>query len=286
MKKIFILLVGMVITGLAFSQTATSDSKPSGKIKLTNGQKIIVESNSDIEATLIMGMSLNSNSAVQNMLEVKNSTAANYTISNTLTKTKVNMNMMGEAYNYDSETKESNNAEMAKIFDSNLNNPVEIVIDNNTGLAVTEKQKTKKTETGESNPATDMLKMFSNNSDDAIVSSAFEPIPQGKSIGNSWADTTVAKDLKITRTYTLKSITDNEAIIQLDIISVAVNKLDFQEMEFEIKTETKTKGEIFTDINTGLVKKRTTIADITGSFQMMGQDMPITAKVNSTTLYK
>jgi hypothetical protein len=286
MKKIFILLVGMVITGLAFSQTATSDSKPSGKIKLTNGQKIIVESNSDIEATLIMGMSLNSNSAVQNMLEVKNSTAANYTISNTLTKTKVNMNMMGEAYNYDSETKESNNAEMAKIFDSNLNNPVEIVIDNNTGLAVTEKQKTKKTETGESNPATDMLKMFSNNSDDAIVSSAFEPIPQGKSIGNSWADTTVAKDLKITRTYTLKSITDNEAIIQLDIISVAVNKLDFQEMEFEIKTETKTKGEIFTDINTGLVKKRTTIADITGSFQMMGQDMTITAKVNSTTLYK
>jgi hypothetical protein len=57
-------------------------------------------------------------------------------------------------------------------------------------------------------------------------------------------------------------------------------------MEITIKTETKTNGEIVTDISTGLVKKRTSVADITGSIPMMGQDMPISAKATSTSIYK
>ena len=92
--------------------------------------------------------------------------------------------------------------------------------------------------------------------------------------------------MKTIRTYTLKSISGNEAVIQSNVISTAVNKLNFQEMEFEVKSETKTNGEILTDISTGLVKKRTSVADITGSIQMMGQDMPISAKATSTNIYK
>ena len=57
-------------------------------------------------------------------------------------------------------------------------------------------------------------------------------------------------------------------------------------MEFEVKSETKTNGEIVTDIATGLVKKRTNVAEITGSIQMMGQDMPISARATTTSIYK
>ena len=92
--------------------------------------------------------------------------------------------------------------------------------------------------------------------------------------------------MKTVRTFTLKSISGNEAIIQSNIVLTALNKMDFQGMEFNIKTETKTNGEIVTDISTGLVKKRTSVADITGSIQMMGQDMPISAKATSTNIYK
>ena len=131
------------------------------------------------------------------------------------------------------------------------------------------------------------MRIFSDNaSDDAIVSSAFEMLPRGKSVGDSWADTVTAKDMKTVSKYTLKSISGNEAIIQSNIVSTAVNKLNFQEMEFEIKSETKTNGEIVTDLLTGLVKKRTSVADINGSIQMMGQDMPISAKSTSTSIYK
>jgi hypothetical protein len=111
-------------------------------------------------------------------------------------------------------------------------------------------------------------------------------IPKGKSTGDSWGDTTTAKDMKTIRSFTLKSVTGNEAIIQSNVVLTAVNKMDFQGMEFIIKTETKTNSEIVADISTGLVAKRTGIADITGTIPMMGQEMPISAKVTSTTVYK
>ena len=284
MKKIIIAFAGLLLTGVSFSQKLNNST--AGKIKLANGQKIIVENTSNVEASLAMGMELKSTSTSINALEVKAGTVKDYTISNTLTKLKVNMNMMGQPNNYDSDNKESNNAEMAKIFDERLNKPVDIIIDNSTGIAVTEKKKIKKADAEETNPADDLMKMFADNSDDGIVSGAFEIIPQGKLVGDSWSDTTTAKDMKMFRTYTLKSITGNDAVIQSNTVITSTNKLNFQEMEFEVKSETKSIGEILTDTNTSMVKQRTSSADITGSIQMMGQDMPISAKTKSTINYK
>lgn len=283
MKRICTLLVCLAVSGLGFAQTP-------GKIKLDNGQKITVESTTDIQATLTMGMELTSNSTTVNALEVKNSNAKNYTISNTLTKLKMTSSAMGQATNYDSENKAGNDEQVAKIFDDKINHPADVTLDNTTGLAtIAAKKKEKKDDTDaeDANPMAGMMKIFSDNaSDDAVVSGAFEIIPKGKSIGDSWADTTTDKDMKVIRTYTLKSISGNEAIIQSNFVMNAVNKMEFQGMEFNIKTETKTTGEIVTDISTGLVKKKTSVAEITGSIPMMGQEMPITAKATSTSTYK
>jgi Family of unknown function (DUF6263) len=284
MKRIFISLTLLIIAGLSFAQTPD-------KIKLSNGQKITIETTIDIQANLAMGMGLTSNSATVNALEVKNSNAQNYVISNTLTKLKMtSTNTMGQpGGNYDSENKAGNDEQMAKIFEDKINKPVDVTLDNTTGLAaVAAKKKEKKVDTDgeDANPMADMMKMFSDNgSDDAVVSGAFVVIPKGKSIGDSWADTTMDKDMKAIRTYTLKSISGNEAVIQSNAVLNAVNKLDFQGMELTIKTETKTTGEIVTDISTGLVKKKNSVADITGNIPIMGQDMPISAKVTSANTY-
>jgi len=286
MKKIIILLTGLIISFQAFSQPISNTIVPAGKIKLSNGQKIIVESNLAIEANLGMGMEITSNSTSENTLDVKNSTDKIYTISNTLTKLNVNMNMMGQPSNYNSENKEDNNAEMGKVFDDKLNKPVDILIDNSTGLAILDEKKKKNEKADEENPLQGLMNMFAESTDDAVVSGAFGLIPQGKKVGESWSDTAIAKDLKTIRTFLLKSISANEAVIQLDAITMAVNKIDMQGMEIEFKSNTKTTGEMTTDISNGQVKKKNTISDITGSFQLMGQDMPISAKATSASTYK
>jgi hypothetical protein len=288
MKRIFTLLVFLSASALAFAQPSNTGSSPEGnRIKLANGQKIVIESNTDIQASLAMGMELTSSSAAVNSLEVKNSTSSNYTISNALTKMKVNVNMMGQSNSYNSDNKEGNSEEMAKYLDEKMNKQVNVLVDNVTGAATPEKKQEKKSDEAENpDPTAGLLKMFADNSDEAVVSGAFEIIPKGKVAGDSWADSTTEKGTKTVRTFTLKSVNGNEAVINAVTVSTGSNKLNFQEMEFEVKTETKSNEEILMDISTGLVKKRTNAADITGSVQMMGQDMPISAKATTTSIYK
>ena len=285
MKKTVITLLCIFTSSLLFAQTGSTKAAIK-KIILPGGQKIIVESNITIEADLSMGMAINSNSTSQNLLEVKSSTDKTYTISNTLTKVKVNMNMMGQPTTYDSEKKDDNNSDIAKSFEDKLNKPVDITIDNVTGVAIKDDKKVKEKSADDENPMNGLLGMFAESTDEAVVSGAFELIPGGKAVGESWLDSTIAKDMKTVRTYTLKSITGNEALIQLDVITTAANKLEVQGMEMEFKSNTKTTGEIVTDITTGQVKKKDTKSDITGSFQLMGQDVPITAKATSASTYK
>ena len=266
----------MSIAALTFAQP----------LKLSNGQKIVIESNTDIQASLTMGMELTSNSAAVNSLEVKNGNTDNYNISSTLTKMKMSMNMMGQSNTYNSDNKDGNSEEMAKIFDEKMNKQISVLVDNKTGAVIADKKKNTRANNGEdADPTAGLMKMFADNSDEGVIAGAFEIVPKGKLVGDSWADTAIDKDTKIIKTYTLKSIAGNEAVIGSAIVATGKNKLNFQEMEFEVKSETKTNGEIVTDISTGLVKKRTTVADITGSIQMMGQDMPISAKATTTVTY-
>ncbi|MBP6287910.1 MAG: hypothetical protein KTQ13_12005 [Ferruginibacter sp.] len=285
MKKTALLLSGILVSVIAFSQTAAVKPINPGKIQLSDGQKIIAASSIAIEADMGMGMQLNSNTASENILEVKSSTAKDYTITSTLTKLKVDFNMAGQSTNYDSEKNSTPSSDIEKTFSERLNKPVDVILDNTTGTA-TLKEKQKKSDGEEENPMGGLMNAFAESSDDAVVSGAFELIPAGKSIGDSWSDTTRSKEMTTIRNYTLRSVSGNDALIQLDAVTTASNKLDFQGMEFEFKSTTKSTGEITSDISTGQIKNKNTKADITGTIQLMGQDMPVTAKVTSTGTYK
>lgn len=285
MKKTSLLILVLLTGTLGFSQNTAVKAISPGKIQLQNGQKIIASNTITIEADMGMGMQLNSNSSTENNLEVKTSTEKDYTITSTLTKLKVDFTMAGQATNYDSEKNTAPSSDIEKSFAERLNKPVDVVLDNTSGSA-TLKEKKEKKEEEEGNPMGGLMNAFAESSDDAIVAGAFELVPAGKNIGDTWADTSKTKEMTTIRSYTLKSLSGNDAVIQVDAVTTASNKLDFQGMEFEFKSTTKSSGEITTDINTGQIKSKNTKSDINGSIQLMGQDMPVTAKVNSTAVYK
>ena len=287
MKKIASFLPVILVTALLHAQTQVTKTVVPNKISLTIGQKITVQSSISIESSLAPGMDVTNNSTSENILEVKSSTDKNYTIGSTLTKIKVNMDMMGQATTYDSEKKEDQESEMGKAFAEKLNKPTDVILDINTGKASVEKKIEEKKNPVDGDPMQGLLKIMGDNGgDDAVVTGAFEIVPQGKNTGDNWSDSTVEKNMKVVRTYTLKSVTGKEAVIQLNMVMDAASTLSTQGMEVEFNSTTKTTGEIITDIETGLVKKKTTQADISGSFQLMGQAVPISAKANSTITYK
>ncbi len=278
MKKAALIITGLFVSLSAFPQAT-------GKIQLKNGQKILVSGTMSVEADLGMGMQMTSSSTSENSLEVKNSSDKDYTITSTLTKLKMDLNMAGQSSSYDSEKNPNPTSDMDKSLAEQLNKPVDVILDNTTGKASL-KEKPKKTDEEDSNPMAGMMGAFAQSTDDAVVSGAFELVPPGKKVGDSWTDSTKEKDMTTVRTYTLKSLSGNDAVIQVDAVINASNKLDFQGMEMEFKSTTKSSSEITTDINTGNVKSKNTKSDITGNIQIMGQEMPVTAKVNTANTYK
>ena len=280
MKKIILTTLGIFVFALVFAQTATH------KIVLNNGQKILVESSITMEINMSPGMDMTGNTNSASTLEVKSGTDSSYMISNTLTKLKLNMDGMGQSNSYDSEKKEDQENEIGKGVADKLNKPIDVAISKLTGKNLPDTKNNKKKSDDQSTGTGGLLGMFSGNAEDAAVSEAFALIPQGKKIGDTWTDSTIEKNNKVVRVYTLKSITDKEALIQVDIVIDATTTIEQQGMSMDFTSTTKTKADITTDITTGLVKTRTAQSDISGSIQVMGQSMPITAKTTTTSTYK
>lgn len=286
MKKITFTILGFFATTLVFAQTGSIKPIIPSKIVLTNGQKISIETSLSMDASLSPGMDMTNKTSSVNTLEVKSGNDTSYTITNTLTKIKLDMDMMGQSTSYDSDKKEDQESEVGKSFADKLNKPEDVILNKTTGKTVAEKKKEKKKDDDESNAGGGLLGMFADNTEDATVTGAFVLVPAGKKIGDTWSDSTIEKDKKMVRVYTLKSITGNEAAIQLDVVMDATNTFEQQGMSMEFTSTTKTKEDIKADITTGQVRSRTSQSDISGSMQVMGQSVPITAKINSSTTYK
>jgi hypothetical protein len=52
-----------------------------------------------------------------------------------------------------------------------------------------------------------------------------------------------------------------------------------------ITINSKVTGDITFDVNSSLVSKRNMVSDVNGNIDMMGQQMPISAKTTSTITY-
>ena len=286
MKKIILTLAGILTFSFVFSQTQVINPLFTNKIVLTNEQTILVQTNLSLESSFSQGMEMTNKSITAHQLVVKSINDNKYTISSTMTKVKMEIDMMGQTNNFDSDKKEDMESETGKLFMESINKPEDVIIENNTGRDVTAKKKEKKRDVNEDNPTQGFLNIFEQKTGNTAVTGAFELIPAGKNVGDSWLDSTNEKDLKSIRTYTLKSLTDKEAVLQLNEIIDATNTIDFQGMSMEFNSNTKTATEIITDITTGLVKKRTSQSEVNGSMQLMGQDVPISAKISSVSSYQ
>jgi hypothetical protein len=84
----------------------------------------------------------------------------------------------------------------------------------------------------------------------------------------------------------LKSINGNNATILLTGKQMISKKMEQQGMEINVKMVANLSGEGVVDINTGLLQQRTTVMNGTGSAEVMGQSIPMTSKITTTTSVK
>ncbi len=272
----------MLLLALLVSATASAQ-----KIGLAKGQiiTIITTSTQDIDMQG-MGMQMKNNTNGTSVVEVKDSDKNNFTTTYKLSKINLTMDMMGQQTSYDSEKPEDKETEMSKAFAEKIGKEVIILIDKNTGKAILNKKDTASQKAEESNTLDGLMNSFGAIEEDAAVETALFIIPPGKKTGDSWLDSTNNKGMKELKTFTLKSIDGNMASIGMFSTLQGSNTMEMQGMQMDITISAKTEGEIVVNTKSSLVKKRSSVMDLTGSIEIMGQSVPVTSKAIVNIDYK
>jgi hypothetical protein len=175
---------------------------------------------------------------------------------------------------------------MGKELAGKINQSVNVSIDKITGKAVMEEMETalKKEDDGK-NPMEEMMNSFGPADDAAAVETAYLIIPLGKKKGDSWMDSTSKEGMKNLKTFTIKEIKDNVAIIGINELLKGSTSTEAQGMQMEITIDSKTTGDIFVNTKTALVKKRVSTMELSGTIDMMGQTIPMSSKATMTVDY-
>ena len=248
------------------------------KLSLNKGQSITINiiSTQDMEMT---GMQIKNNSSSTSLLQINDSDKETHTGTYKLTKLKLDMEMMGQQQSFDSENPADKDSEIGKSVAGKIGKEVVVSINKNTG-AVVSKEPINDTakDTSKENPLEGIMESFAAGGDDATAGTAFFVLPNDKKNGDSWIDSTSTGKMKEVKTYTLKSVDGGVATIQLFSTMQGSNSLETQGMQMDMALSAKTEGEILVDTKTSLVKKRTSVMDLTGTIDMMGQSVPITSK--------
>jgi hypothetical protein len=283
MKKILVVAPFLCLAFASFAQIKT-------KVVLIKGQQM--EIHNSVNATSsqeMMGQKMETNVDLKilNTVDVKDSTDSSYHLINIVKNLKAKLNAMGQDMNFDSDKKEDMSGNTASGIKDVINKPKDLTIDKYGNSKTISKIDTSKTD-----QAPDMIKLMIQqllgDPTDASFGMAdmFIPLPQMVVIGYSWTDSSKTDEMTKIVTYTVKNISPTE--ITLVITGTLKTDIKMQLMGEDVSNRStgKSEGEEVIDRMSSTLKKRNVTINISGTMEAMGQEIPVTSKVISTTTVK
>ncbi|MEO7446095.1 MAG: DUF6263 family protein [Ferruginibacter sp.] len=281
--KTGLLFIASLISLGSFAQKATKKADATSTLKLELGQAIKVTTESDMDMEMSMGMNMKNKTTAYNTFKVTAVTDDTYTLTSTLDRMVMSADAMGQDMKYDSDKKEDRESETGKAIGTKIGTPFTATIDRKTGSVKVDKKDIEEKDT-ENNPMASMMSAGQNETEN--IKSFFFVLPAGMKTGSTWQDSTMVDKMKTNTIYTLKSIDGNQATVGYTTLLSGTNQMEAQGMSFDVNMKSTTIGDIIYDVKTSLVKSRSAKADVSGTIDMGGQSMDITATATSTTDFK
>jgi len=288
MKKIASVIIASTILSLmGYSQ------KVAGKLNLKKGQKIEVTSTTkSLISQEAMGQKIEFN-VVRNITEFfeildvnDNQSKLNHSIK----RIALTMDGMGQTQSFDSDKKDTVDGKAVSPLQDALTKKYEATIDKQgtiTTIKNTTDESSKAAESG-SDMIVNLLKMLG-----PTIQLPTQPV-QGEATlfkilpakdinkNESWTDSITTTDGKEVTTYTLKDITSADILVDYTSQSTTSVKGDMMGMETTTNLVSKTKGKIIIDKSSGILKQKIGNTESTGTVEMMGQSVPLTATSTTT----
>ncbi|MEO6949343.1 MAG: DUF6263 family protein [Ginsengibacter sp.] len=274
MKKITLFLATALCIATTYAQNT---------LNLQKGQKYAVENKvTTVSSTEVQGQSMetNVNATTTYNVEVSDVTPTNISLNNTISRMVMNMSMMGQEMNFDSDKKEDLNGQMGSTFKDYIMKTMVVNLDK-SGKVIPAKKEDAKEET---NPVLKSLGDFETQGFGAQL--AFQALPAGLKVGSSWTSDLNTSSTKNTTKYTVTSIAGDLATLAIDGKMSAEMEMEQQGMQMTTKTKGTITGSQVVNMKTGVIQSNTTTVNADGNVEVMGQDLPVTTKTTSTTTVK
>jgi len=274
MKKITLLFAA------AFSFSTAMHAQTNASLQLAKGQKYQVENKMETtSSTEMQGQTMETKANITSSynISVSDKTGDNYNLTNTISRIVMNMSMMGNEINFDSDKKDDMSGQMGQGLKDYINKPQQVVMDN-TGKIISQPDA--------DSSVSQIAKQMNFAASGYGAQLTFLALPKNLKAGTTWSEKTDDNGISRTTNYTVKEVNGNIATVSFTGTVTTDSKMEQQGMEISTKTSGKFSGEEKVDSKTGVIQSSNTTGDATGTVSAMGQDFPTSSKVTSVTTVK
>ncbi|MBC8032674.1 MAG: hypothetical protein H7Y03_00905 [Chitinophagaceae bacterium] len=255
-----------------------------------HAQKIVVSDGQKFELVTLTKMDMNmeamgtpqkviTETTIIAIVESKSHSDTDYVFVNTIKSMKLITDAAGQKINFDSDNKEDMNGPMAAGYKGIVGSTQEFRV-NRQGKILS--MKTLGSDSGGIvNQTLEMFSLFTKGQPyPLLMAIPAKPVKKGE----SWVDSTGSSDsLKTVYTYTLKENNGTDAIVGIKGLLKMAHKMAQQGMDIQMNLEGNISGDAVYEKANGLLKSNTSVSDMKGNMEVMGQSMPMTM-VTTTTL--
>ena len=265
MKKIVVL--ACIVAG-AGSLNAQS-------INLKKGQSIQSQTSTNSDMEMMMG-NMKNESTIKGKMTVIEESAEGYVIIRNIESMKMNADGMGQNMQFDSDKAEDRKTEVGEMLSKQLSHIDTFSLNRQTGL-VKSLNKVKSEAGG--------MAMMTASGEDEVqgAADAFLIVPAGTKSGSTWSDSMAVKGLKTTRNFKVSAIANNIADVEVNSTVKGTTESEVQGMTMNMTINSTIRGTMKVDLATGLVLSTKNVNDMNTEMDMMGQNMQMTTKNNTTT---
>jgi hypothetical protein len=265
------------ILTLAFvSFTMTGFAQYFQPIKLKKGQAISAVSTMNSDADMGMG-TMKNNMQMKYGFMVIDETEKTYILSSNMKSIKMDMDGMGQQMSFDSDKPEDKSSPMAEGLGDKLSSIDTFSVDKNTGDIIRISKK--------KDAAGGGMGMMSGGGENEPINDGFFVVPMSKKIGDTWQDSSATEGLTTKKTYTLVSREQNIATIKYIGVNFGTINSEVQGTPMTAVVDSKLSGELKVNMETGIIVSTTADVDNNTAMEVMGQNMNISTKVKTNTIY-
>lgn len=269
MKNIFLLLF-LASFQISFAQNQLQ-LKPDSKYERST------ETTSTTTMSMMgQEMQMNQEEKSTSIIEVIAEKNEAYDFQVTITEVSAKVSQMGHEESYDSTDEDAHKSPLAIAYDGHLNTARKMRIDKN-GKITTMKE----------DDSEEMAEDFSGLQESFSI---FIALPEDLEVGKTWTDQQKIKtdemDLQVERTYTVKSLNDEEVHLQISGEMSLKQNIVNEGTRVNTKLNGTTAGEIFLYRTYNVVKSEKSFTRLKGNTHTSGMDIPITVETRINTELK